>query len=98
MDPHTATCFKAHSTCAKKDIPTIIYSTAEWTKFSSIIANTLTGKSDFHDIDALKYISESSGQDVPEMIAELFNKPITQKTVAEKQDIENEVLSFLKDS
>lgn len=98
MDPHTATCFKAHSTRAKKDIPTIIYSTAEWTKFSSIIANTLTGRSDFHDIDALKYISESAGLEVPEMIAELFNKPITQKTIAEKQDIENEVLSFLKDS
>ncbi|MCD6191184.1 MAG: threonine synthase, partial [Sulfurimonas sp.] len=34
MDPHTATCFKAYESCATKDIPTIIYSTAEWTKFS----------------------------------------------------------------
>jgi len=96
MDPHTATCFKAHSSCAEKDIPTIIYSTAEWTKFSSIIANTLTGKSDYHDIDALKYISEVAKLEVPEMIAELFNKPIAQQTVVEKNDIENEVISFLK--
>jgi len=96
MDPHTATCFKAHRTCAEKDIQTIIYSTAEWTKFSSIIANTLTGKTDYHDIDALKYISEAAEQDVPEMIAELFNKPITQKTITEKHNIENEVISFLK--
>lgn len=96
MDPHTATCFKAHRTCAKKDIPTIVYSTAEWTKFSSIIANTLTGKTDYQDIDALKYISEASGLDVPDMIAGLFDKPVAQKTVAEKHEIENEVISFLQ--
>lgn len=98
MDPHTATCFKAHSTCAIKDIPTIVYSTAEWTKFSSIIANTLSGKTDYHDIDALKYISEAAGQDVPGMISALFEKPVTQKTIAEKHEIGNEVIAFLKDT
>ena len=96
MDPHTATCFKAMDSCASKDIPTIIYSTAEWTKFSSIIANELTGRSDFHDIDALKYLSEASGQKVPAMIDELFHKPIAQDTVVEKEEIENEVISFIK--
>ena len=95
MDPHTATCFKARNTCAEKDTPVIIYSTAEWTKFSSIIANTLTGKSDYHDVDALAYIAASSGLAVPPMISELFDKPIAQKTITEKQDIKKEVISFL---
>ncbi len=97
MDPHTATCFKANNTCAEKDIPVVVYSTAEWTKFSSIIANTMTGRDDYHDIDALKYISEASGLNIPTMIAELFEKPIAQKTIVEKEEIENEVISFLND-
>ena len=96
LDPHTATCFKANQSCASKDIPTVIYSTAEWTKFSSIIANTLTGRNDYHDVDALKYISQAAGQNIPQMIAELFNKPIVQSTIVEKEEIDNEVVSFLK--
>ncbi|MGB5518894.1 MAG: threonine synthase, partial [Gammaproteobacteria bacterium] len=38
MDPHTATCFKAYEPCRDKPIKTIVYSTAEWTKFSPVIA------------------------------------------------------------
>ena len=34
MDPHTATCFKTYDTCRdNKSLKTIVYSTAEWTKF-----------------------------------------------------------------
>jgi threonine synthase len=98
MDPHTATCFKAQASCANRDMPTIIYSTAEWTKFSSIIANLLTGKTDFHDIDALQYISDAAKLKVPEMISSLFKKPVAQKTIIEKEQIEDEVISFLKQS
>jgi threonine synthase len=39
MDPHTATCMKSYETCSNPDIKTIAYSTAEWTKFSPVIAN-----------------------------------------------------------
>ena len=45
MDPHTATCFKAYDTCRDEALKTIVYSTAEWTKFSPVIANALTVKS-----------------------------------------------------
>ena len=44
MDPHTATCFKTYLTCRDKPLKTIVYSTAEWTKFSPVIANALTGE------------------------------------------------------
>ena len=95
MDPHTATCFKTYQTCRDKPLKTIVYSTAEWTKFSPVIANALTNEVDTHDIDALKSIAKEAGIPIPVMISELFEKEITQKSVIEKEAIEKEILSFL---
>ncbi|UCB54937.1 MAG: threonine synthase [Thiotrichales bacterium] len=95
MDPHTATCFKAYETCREKPLKTIVYSTAEWTKFSPVIANALTGEVDSHDIDALKTIAQEAGIEIPGMISELFDKEVTQTSVIEKENIEREILAFL---
>jgi len=95
MDPHTATCFKAYDTCRDKPLKTIVYSTAEWTKFSPVIANALTGEVDAHDIDALKSIANEANIEIPAVISDLFNKKIAQKTVINKENIEAEILSFL---
>jgi threonine synthase len=95
MDPHTATCFKTYETCRDKPLKTIVYSTAEWTKFSPVIANALTGEIDTHDIDALKSIAQEAGISIPSMISELFEKEIAQKAVIEKDAIEAEILAFL---
>lgn len=95
MDPHTATCFKAYDSCAKKGIKTIAYSTAEWTKFSPTIANALTGEVDTHDSEALASISKESGLPIPEMIDALFTKEVTQTTVIDKAQIEEEILAFI---
>ncbi len=95
MDPHTATCFKAYDTCRDKPLKTIVYSTAEWTKFSPVIANALTGEVDTNDIDALKSIAKEAGIEIPAIISGLFEKEITQKTIIEKDQIESEILSFL---
>jgi threonine synthase len=95
MDPHTATCFKAYDSCRSKPLKTVAYSTAEWTKFSSTIANALTGEVDTHDIDALKSIAHEAGIDIPGVISELFDKEISQKTLIDKKDIEQEILAFL---
>ena len=95
MDPHTATCFKAYETCAIKDIKTIAYSTAEWTKFSPTIANALTGEVDAHDIDALKSISSAASVKITDMIHALFDKEVTQTTIIDKENIEEEILSFV---
>jgi len=95
MDPHTATCFKAYETCSDKPLKSIIYSTAEWTKFSPTIANALTGEADAHDIDALRSISKEAGIEIPQMINELFDKPVAQDTVIDKEDIEKEILAFI---
>ena len=95
IDPHTATCFKSYQTCANDGTKSIIYSTAEWTKFSPVIANALTGEVDTHDIDALKSISKTAKLPIPPMIKELFEKKITQTTIIEKDKIEDEILRFI---
>ncbi len=95
MDPHTATCMKSYETCSNPAIKTIAYSTAEWTKFSPVIANALTGEVDTKDIEALESISKVANLEIPKTIKELFSKPIIQKTVIEKENIEKEILKFL---
>ncbi len=96
MDPHTATCFKSYETCATdKSVVTIAYSTAEWTKFSPVIANALTGEDDAHDIDALKSIAKEAAIEIPDMIASLFDKKIAHNTIINKEDIEATILDFL---
>ena len=95
MDPHTATCFKAHASCRDKPLPGIVYSTAEWTKFSPTIAHALTGEKDSHDIDALKSIAAAANTPIPPMIEALFDRPVAQDKVIDKNDIEREVLAFI---
>ena len=96
MDPHTATCFKTYDTCREnKNLKTIVYSTAEWTKFSPVIAEALTGESGSSDIDALKAIATKAGIQIPDSINDLFSKKISQSVVVDKQDIEKEILTFL---
>lgn len=95
MDPHTATCMKSYETCSNPAIKTIAYSTAEWTKFSPVIANALTGEVDTHDIEALESISKVANLEIPEMIKGLFSKEVTQNTIIDKEDIEQEILKFL---
>ncbi len=95
MDPHTATCFKAYNTCRDKPLKTIVYSTAEWTKFSPVIANALTGEEDADDHEALQAIAKKANIKIPEQINALFAKKITQKTIIDKEDIEKEILAFL---
>ncbi len=95
MDPHTATCFKVYETCRDKPLKTIAYSTAEWTKFSPTIAETLTGEHALDDLSALKAISEKAGIKIPDVINALFSKPITQDAVIDKANIEDEIIAFL---
>ena len=95
MDPHTATCMKSYETCSNPEIKTIAYSTAEWTKFSPVIASALTGEVDAHDMDALESISKTANLDIPDMIKGLFTKNVAQNLVINKEDIEKEILKFL---
>lgn len=95
MDPHTATCFKAYESCKDSTHKMIVYSTAEWTKFSPEIALALTGKKGLTDQQALELISEKAQVKIPNSIAALFDKESCQSTVIDKADIEKEILAFI---
>ena len=94
MDPHTATCIKAYETLREKSEPTVIYSTAEWTKFSPTVAKAL-GHPVESDIEALKWVTAHTNVSVPPMIEALFSKPIVHTVVVEKDAIKEEMLNFL---
>ena len=94
MDPHTATCMRAYDTLREKNLKTVVYSTAEWTKFSPAVAKAL-GENVEHDTDALNWVSENTNVSVPDMIHGLFDKPIKHTVVVEKDKIKGEMLNFL---
>jgi threonine synthase len=94
MDPHTATCIKAYETLREKALPTVIYSTAEWTKFSPTVAKAL-GHPVKDDMEALKWVSEHTDATVPPMISALFSKPVVHTVVVAKDAIKGEMLNFL---
>jgi threonine synthase len=94
MDPHTATCMRAYETLREVNLKTVIYSTAEWTKFSPAVAHAL-GKVLNDDVKALSWVSENAKVTVPKMIKDLFKKPIKHTVVVKKEDIQGEMLNFL---
>ena len=95
MDPHTATCFKSWEFHTPKSATTIIYSTAEWTKFSPVIDQAITGNSPRPDQQALESIARTANMEIPGVILSLFEKPICHDSVIAKDQIEEEVLSFV---
>ena len=96
VDPHTATCFKTCQSAQFRDQVNIIYSTAEWTKFASVMDNAINGSEPGPDQQALESVATAAGIKVPETIAGLFEKPVAHPDVVEKQAIESEILKFLE--
>jgi threonine synthase len=94
MDPHTATCLKAYRDLREEPLPTVIYSTAEWTKFSPTVARAL-GLSAVSDREALEAVSEKMGVKIPPMITGLFDKPVIHDRIVSREAIMEEMLSFL---
>ncbi|MDD5548888.1 MAG: threonine synthase, partial [Sulfurovaceae bacterium] len=94
MDPHTATCIKAYKTLREQNLPTIIYSTAEWTKFSPTVAKAL-GIDAKEDLNALDLISKKTGLKIPDMVIGLFDKPIVHNKVIDKNSIKENILAIL---
>jgi threonine synthase len=92
MDPHTATTIKAYDELNKNNLPTVAYSTAEWTKFSPTIAKAI-GLNVKDDKEALEIISSQFNVKLTQSIKELFKKDIIHLTIIEKKDI---ISHFLK--
>ncbi len=99
MDPHTATCIKAYNELKEKPLKTVIYSTAEWTKFSPTVLNAL--KQDtikYGDKEALDEISSKFNATLPQSIKDLFNAKINHDSVIDKENIESEIIKFIRKS
>ncbi len=94
MDPHTATCIKAFRTLRESDLPSLICSTAEWTKFSPTVARAI-GLDAQGDEEALEKIHAAMGVEIPRMISSLFTRRIVHDTVVPKNRIKDEMLAFL---
>ena len=96
MDPHTATCIKGYEELKTKELKTVIYSTAEWTKFSPTVLNALNeDTTNYADEVALKEISEKLNLEIPSSINELFTSKVLHDKIIDINDLENEIISFL---
>ena len=99
MDPHTATCLKAYEDLKEKDLKTVIYSTAEWTKFSPTVLNALNeNDTKYSDKEALEEISSKYDATLPQSIKDLFHSKINHSLVIDKKDIEAEIVKFIRES
>ena len=95
LDPHTATCFNVLQNIDLADMPCVMCSTAEWSKFSPTMVEALEGVSGLNDQAALVRVADLANVPVPPVIAGLFEKPIRHSTVVHPQAIEKAVLDFL---
>lgn len=95
MDPHTATCLKVQASQGQKGMKSIIYSTAEWTKFAPSIAKAIGIDIDGTELETLKAIAARAGCKVPAPIAALFNQPEVQDTRLHPQDLKMAILGFI---
>jgi threonine synthase len=96
MDPHTATCIKAYENLKEKDLKTVMYSTAEWTKFSPTVLNALVqDNKKYEDKTALENISSKCNVKIPNSISQLFNSKILHNDVVNKEEIETKIIEFI---
>jgi len=96
MDPHTATCIKGYEACKESDAKMVIYSTAEWTKFSPTVLNALNENNEtYPDKVALEEIAKQLDLKIPAQIEELFDAEIKHNTIIDVEDLESEIISFL---
>lgn len=96
MDPHTATCLKADGILNKKPLCNILCSTAEWTKFAPTMMSAIKKDShNYHDKEALSFISKSLDITITPSIEALFSKKVYHDSIINKDDIENEILKFI---
>jgi threonine synthase len=97
MDPHTATCLSAYDNLKQKDIPCVLCSTAEWTKFAPTMFNAIQNDTKkYSDKEALEGFSKALHVKIPSCIDALFSQPIIHDKVVDKAEIEAEIFAFLK--
>jgi len=96
MDTHTATCVKCFHQNRDADFKTVIYSTAEWSKFAPTVLKAVDEKAGvLSDKEALENVSAQHNVTIPEVIQALFTKEEKHTKVIAKETIEEAVVAFL---
>ena len=96
IDPHTATCIKSYKQ-DNSNLKKIMFSTAEFTKFAPNILKALNQNNEnLSDKEALNILSKKYNKKIVPQIEKLFNAKIVHSKVIEKDEIENNILEFLK--
>lgn len=94
MDPHTALCVKAYKAGDKK---TVMYSTAEWTKFSPSVLEALSPeKSGKRDREAIEEIKASFSFTLHPDIEKLLGYEPEAKTPLKVEELQKAVIEFIK--
>lgn len=97
MDPHTATCLKAYENLKTKPLKAVMYSTAEWTKFSPTVLNAIKqDNKTYHDKEALEEISKQCDTKITKNVQELFGSKVIHNSVINKENIEKEIINFIQ--
>ena len=76
-------------------LPTVAYSTAEWTKFSPTIAKSVGFEVD-SDKEALNKIADKYKLKIPQKIASLYEKEVKHLKIVQKTDIMSEMINFIE--
>jgi threonine synthase len=96
LETHTATCIKAYETLREKDLKTVIYSTAEWTKFSPTVLNALNEDDvKYSDKEALNKIVNDFDAKIPTQIEKLFDAKVLQDTIIDIEELESQIIDFI---
>jgi threonine synthase len=97
MDPHTATCLKAYENLNQQNLKCVMYSTAEWTKFSPTVCNALNNDDKkYSDKEALDEISTKFGSKICDCVSKLFSAQILHSDVVDKNEIEGVITDFIE--
>lgn len=95
MDPHTATCLKVQASKGEPGLKSILYSTAEWTKFAPSIAKAIGIDPAQSELEMLKAIATKANCRLATPIAALFERPEVQNTKLHPQELKPAILSFV---
>jgi threonine synthase len=95
MDPHTATCLKVQASKGEPGLKSILYSTAEWTKFAPSIAKAIGIDPAQSELEMLKAIAAKANCRLATPIATLFERPEVQDTRLHPQELKSAILSFV---
>ncbi|MDX9795808.1 MAG: threonine synthase, partial [Arcobacteraceae bacterium] len=91
------TCLKAYENLKTKPLKAVMYSTAEWTKFSPTVLNAIKqDQKKYHDKEALEEISQLCDTKITKNVKDLFGSIVIHKNVIDKENIEKEIINFIQ--